>query len=206
MDFWRKEKKHWVAIILFENSIISLFEQGTRNSRRIISDNGLFPQLRHHQIVFQFGNFVVVSGSVAVLLLHLWLRLDRHLSHSARYTTLESDSNLDIDSNPHFFCFLPTFSLSHYISHFLSFLFIGNLHHAHLLLTETENRTLEDIESHFSDNSKKLTDRKIAKAVFASKGEAANGNESHVQDNKSNKVLNGVNGSGSDNKGFISEV
>lgn len=30
-------------------------------------------------------------------------------------------------------------------------------------MPETENRTLEDIEMHFSDNSKKITDRKIAK-------------------------------------------
>lgn len=31
------------------------------------------------------------------------------------------------------------------------------------ILPETENRTLEDIELHFSDNSKKITDRKIQK-------------------------------------------
>lgn len=31
------------------------------------------------------------------------------------------------------------------------------------ILPETENRTLEEIELHFSDNSKKLTDRKIVK-------------------------------------------
>lgn len=30
------------------------------------------------------------------------------------------------------------------------------------ILPETENRTLEEIELHFADNSKKLTDRKIA--------------------------------------------
>lgn len=32
------------------------------------------------------------------------------------------------------------------------------------ILPETENRTLEDIELHFSDNSRKITDRKIAKS------------------------------------------
>lgn len=31
------------------------------------------------------------------------------------------------------------------------------------ILPETENRTLEDIEMHFSDSSKKLTDWKIQK-------------------------------------------
>lgn len=31
------------------------------------------------------------------------------------------------------------------------------------ILPETENRTLEEIELHFADNNKKLTDRKIAK-------------------------------------------
>lgn len=30
------------------------------------------------------------------------------------------------------------------------------------ILPETTNRSLEDIEHHFSDNSKKITDRKIA--------------------------------------------
>lgn len=30
-------------------------------------------------------------------------------------------------------------------------------------MPETENRTLEDIEYHFSDNSKKITDCKIAR-------------------------------------------
>lgn len=29
------------------------------------------------------------------------------------------------------------------------------------IMPETENRTLEDIELHFSDNSKRITDRKI---------------------------------------------
>lgn len=31
------------------------------------------------------------------------------------------------------------------------------------IMPETENRTLEDIEMHFSDKTKKITDRKIAK-------------------------------------------
>lgn len=33
----------------------------------------------------------------------------------------------------------------------------------YLLLPETEDRTLEDIEVHFSDNHRKITDRKIQK-------------------------------------------
>lgn len=33
----------------------------------------------------------------------------------------------------------------------------------YFILPETENRTLEDIELHFSDNNKKMTDRKIHK-------------------------------------------
>lgn len=36
----------------------------------------------------------------------------------------------------------------------------------YFILPETEGRTLEDIELHFSDNSKKLTDRKIAKKLI----------------------------------------
>lgn len=31
------------------------------------------------------------------------------------------------------------------------------------IMPETENKTLEDIELHFSDDTKKITDRKIAK-------------------------------------------
>lgn len=34
---------------------------------------------------------------------------------------------------------------------------------AYFIIPETENRTLEDIEIHFSDNSRNLTDRKIEK-------------------------------------------
>lgn len=34
----------------------------------------------------------------------------------------------------------------------------------YFVLPETEDRTLEDIELHFSDNSKKITDRKIRKS------------------------------------------
>lgn len=38
------------------------------------------------------------------------------------------------------------------------------------ILPETENRTLEDIEMHFSDGSKKITDRKIHKQNFKPNG------------------------------------
>lgn len=34
----------------------------------------------------------------------------------------------------------------------------------YFLLPETENRSLEDIEIHFSDNDRKMTDRKIKKS------------------------------------------
>lgn len=37
----------------------------------------------------------------------------------------------------------------------------------YLMLPETENRTLEDIETHFSDNKRKLTDIKIKKSSKA---------------------------------------
>lgn len=44
------------------------------------------------------------------------------------------------------------------------------------ILPETENRTLEDIEMHFSDNSKKLTDRKISKIQSEENGNVTNNN------------------------------
>lgn len=43
----------------------------------------------------------------------------------------------------------------------------------YFILPETENRTLEDIELHFSDDSKNLTDRKIVKATANSIKEGA---------------------------------
>lgn len=42
------------------------------------------------------------------------------------------------------------------------------------ILPETENRTLEDIEMHFSDNSKRITDRKIPKLDLSQFGLANN--------------------------------
>lgn len=36
----------------------------------------------------------------------------------------------------------------------------------YFILPETEGRTLEDIELHFADNSKKITDRKIGKKLI----------------------------------------
>lgn len=48
------------------------------------------------------------------------------------------------------------------------------------ILPNTENRTLEDIEMHFSDNSKKLTDRKIARILAPSSAES----ESLVKNNE----------------------
>lgn len=56
------------------------------------------------------------------------------------------------------------------------------------ILPETENYTLEEIELHFMDNSKKITDWKIAKSNTA---ESGNGN-------KKNNL-------GVDNKGFETE-
>lgn len=47
----------------------------------------------------------------------------------------------------------------------------------YFILPETEDRTLEDIELHFSDNNRKLTDRNIAKFDAMSKAENLKGNE-----------------------------
>lgn len=54
------------------------------------------------------------------------------------------------------------------------------------ILPETENRSLEDIERHFSDNSKKLTDRHIPISKNAGSLEnSAKANESVRSENKS---------------------
>lgn len=47
------------------------------------------------------------------------------------------------------------------------------------ILPETENRTLEDIEMHFSDKSKKLTDRTISK-IPTENGKVKNHYENHA--------------------------
>lgn len=67
------------------------------------------------------------------------------------------------------------------------------------ILPETENRSLEDIELHFSDNSRKITDRKIIIAKRAAKNKQVdNGNPEKtfaVSIPKANE-------NGLDNKGF----
>lgn len=62
------------------------------------------------------------------------------------------------------------------------------------ILPETEDRSLEDIELHFSDNSKKLTDRKIAKLNIS------NGKISGIGPTEKKKIEAGF-----DNKAFVSE-
>ena len=51
----------------------------------------------------------------------------------------------------------------------LGFIFI------YFYLPETEQRTLEDIELHFSDNNKKLKDIKIPKSKMVLSGKATSG-------------------------------
>lgn len=79
-------------------------------------------------------------------------------------------------------------------------------------MPETENRSLEDIEFHFSDNSKKLTDRKIARA-FAEEPKHVNGDNNDCETVKSGTELeNGINGTknntrnGCDNRSFVKDI
>lgn len=69
----------------------------------------------------------------------------------------------------------------------------------YLILPETEDRSLEDIELHFSDNSKNLTDRKIAKLNISnnSKIQVKNIDRFHM---KISKIAPGI-----DNKAFVTE-
>lgn len=73
------------------------------------------------------------------------------------------------------------------------------------ILPETEGRRLEDIELHFSDNSKKITNRKIPK--MKSKKKLEKENESQIATQVASVVGgNGINktqfANGCDNKGF----
>lgn len=80
------------------------------------------------------------------------------------------------------------------------------------IMPETENRTLEDIEFHFSDNSKKLTDRKIARVSSEQLKQAGrdnddfeatkNGTELERDSNElKNKTRNGC-----DNRGYVNDI
>lgn len=88
------------------------------------------------------------------------------------------------------------------ISMFYCVISMVGLIFAFIVLPETENRTLEDIELHFSDNSKKFTDRKIIKSKSANK----KANDTEKPTVKSDEQLGG-NGfeAGFDNKAFESE-
>lgn len=75
----------------------------------------------------------------------------------------------------------------------------------YLILPETENRTLEDIEMHFSDKSKKITHHKISKmsskCASGESGFGASGTTTRtVSESESGKATNGF-----DNRAFIAE-
>lgn len=55
---------------------------------------------------------------------------------------------------------------------------ILGLFYIYMYLPETERRTLEEIELHFSDNNKKLSDIKIRKNVDMAKEKSARNNNS----------------------------
>ncbi|XP_055387594.1 facilitated trehalose transporter Tret1-like isoform X2 [Condylostylus longicornis] len=82
----------------------------------------------------------------------------------------------------------------------------------YFILPETENRTLEDIEYHFSDNDRKLTDIKIAKnAIKETNGNRNNNLEKTVIkngtkiDENAQQQENNKNNDGCDNKAFSNE-
>lgn len=60
------------------------------------------------------------------------------------------------------------------------------------ILPETENRTLEDIEKHFSDDSKKITDYKIPKSKW-------------IQPVVSDKGIELIGGKNCNNFGFVTD-
>lgn len=60
----------------------------------------------------------------------------------------------------------------------------------YIVLPETEGRTLEEIELHFSDNSKSITDRKIAKSKPKTQ---SNGNHKANENGYDNKAFENEN-------------
>lgn len=85
------------------------------------------------------------------------------------------------------------------------------------ILPETENRSLEDIEIHFSDKTKKLTDYKIAKLDLSqlnnnemktnSNGIQANGQHPSLimHSDEPTKDTSNIKHIGCDNRGFVKD-
>lgn len=82
------------------------------------------------------------------------------------------------------------------------------------ILPETEGRTLEEIEIYFSDNTRKLTDRKIPMSAKKSKDIEAHEQKAQkpismisdiVELNENRIQRNGNLNNGCDNKGFTLE-
>lgn len=84
------------------------------------------------------------------------------------------------------------------------------------ILPETDNVSLEDIELHFSDNSRSLTDRKVIQSNTLSKAnhDTENGMEKSTVINRFNTGTNGnksdkkvsADEMGCDNKGFSMDL
>lgn len=64
-------------------------------------------------------------------------------------------------------------------------------------MPETENRSLEEIELHFSDNSKKFSDRKILKQ------DKVNYNDHEELGNRKEPINKKNDAQGCDNKAFV---
>lgn len=83
----------------------------------------------------------------------------------------------------------------------------------YFLLPETENRTLEDIEIHFSDNQRKMTDRKIQKSSknAATPNDDTKDSDQKVEQTKSSDSVDQENEksskskSGYANQGFVAD-
>lgn len=76
------------------------------------------------------------------------------------------------------------------------------------ILPETENRSLEDIEIHFSDKTKKITNYKIAKLDLSHK----NNNDIKIDQHPSptnqpdeTTMTNNIKRNGCDNRGFVND-
>lgn len=75
------------------------------------------------------------------------------------------------------------------------------------ILPETERRSLEDIEMHFADNSKKITDRKIPKIPKQQRNksmESKDVSKTIITVIEANEIGN-QNTNGCDNRGFIAD-
>ena len=143
-----------------------MHQNGTDQKIRNIHKSKTKPKLNLSKSFPAFSRSRGIASGIAAALYYL-------LGFIAKKTYYDMEVSMSLPGITLFFCIISLIGL------ILSF----------FILPETENRTLEEIELHFTDNSKKITDWRIAKLTAA----------------ELNSEKNDKNNFGFDNKGYETE-